>query len=328
MLRFRTLLQLMIISASPLLAQSYDEIQRSIESRNFLQADAAIRARLSQDASDDSAHYFAGMIPIVSGDKDHLDEAAEHLRTCVRLKPACSDYHLWLGRALGMKAQNAGIFAAIGYVGEIKGSFIKAVELDPRNYDARYDLVQFYLQAPGIAGGSVSRARDVAADCAGYDGGMAAVLQAAIHVYKEDYDDARNTLTAVKEPSSPRVANYVRSTWLSLGFKCLTEKEPEEARRVFESIIMLYPDMAYGYHGLGRSLLDLKRYDEAIPPLEKALAMNDQIGSHYRLALVYKAKGDRPRAIEYLRRFQREVHSPSPQTVSDVKNLLHELGAE
>jgi tetratricopeptide (TPR) repeat protein len=46
----------------------------------------------------------------------------------------------------------------------LKASFERAVELDPNHIDGREGLVQFYLQAPGIAGGSVAKAREQAAE--------------------------------------------------------------------------------------------------------------------------------------------------------------------
>jgi tetratricopeptide (TPR) repeat protein len=137
-----------------------------------------------------------------------------------------------------------------------------------------------------------------------------------------------NTLNGVTQPSATRIANYLRSSWISLGFACLNEKEPEQARKVFETVVARYPDVGYGYHGLGRSLYDLKRYDEAIPWFEKALAMNPRLGSHYRLALIFKEKGDRARAIEYVRAFQKDVPNPQAQTQSDLKKLMKELGME
>jgi hypothetical protein len=46
----------------------------------------------------------------------------------------------------------------------IKKKFEQAVELNPENFDARMGLLQFYLMAPGIMGGSKDKAREQAGE--------------------------------------------------------------------------------------------------------------------------------------------------------------------
>src|SRR5579871_462530 len=51
-----------------------------------------------------------------------------------------SNYHLWLGRVYGEKADRAGFMAAAGLVKKVRTSFERAVELDPKNTEDRSDL--------------------------------------------------------------------------------------------------------------------------------------------------------------------------------------------
>lgn len=83
----------------------------------------------------------------------------EHARS---LDPQNSRYHLWLGRIYGEKADRAGFFSAAGLAKKVRSSFEHAVELDPNNWEARADLGEFYLEAPGIVGGGKDKARDQA----------------------------------------------------------------------------------------------------------------------------------------------------------------------
>lgn len=45
---------------------------------------------------------------------------------------------------------------------KMKSAWEKAIALDSKNLDARTSLIQYYLQAPGILGGSVEKAIEVA----------------------------------------------------------------------------------------------------------------------------------------------------------------------
>jgi tetratricopeptide (TPR) repeat protein len=49
-------------------------------------------------------------------------------------------------------------FRALGMIDEIRESFEKAIKLDPGHIDARWALVEFYMQLPRIVGGSEGKA--------------------------------------------------------------------------------------------------------------------------------------------------------------------------
>jgi tetratricopeptide (TPR) repeat protein len=91
-----------------------------------------------------------------------IDEWDRGIAACERarsLDPTQSTYDLWLGRIYGEKADHAGFFSAAGLAKKVRSSFERAVELDPRNWEARTDLAEFYLEAPSIVGGGKDKAR-------------------------------------------------------------------------------------------------------------------------------------------------------------------------
>ncbi len=97
------------------------------------------------------------------GDWDH---AVSYCDKAVRLEPNNSRYHLWLGRAFGEKASHSSSWTAAGLARKLRVELERAVALDPRNIDARTDLAEFYLEAPGIVGGGQDKARAAAATLA------------------------------------------------------------------------------------------------------------------------------------------------------------------
>ena len=53
-----------------------------------------------------------------------------------------------------MKALSVSKFRALGIIGDVKKSFLRAAELDANHIDTRWALVELYMQLPGIIGGS------------------------------------------------------------------------------------------------------------------------------------------------------------------------------
>ena len=52
------------------------------------------------------------------------------------------------------------------------------------------------------------------------------------------------------------------------------EQKPQEARQLFERIIAELPTYPDGYYFMGSALFDLKRHEEAIPYLQRALELD------------------------------------------------------
>jgi tetratricopeptide (TPR) repeat protein len=91
-----------------------------------------------------------------------LEEWDRGLPACERavsLGPQNPLYHLWLGRIYGEKADRAGFLSAAGIAKKVRTEFERSVELASDNWQARTDLAEFYLEAPGIVGGGKDKAR-------------------------------------------------------------------------------------------------------------------------------------------------------------------------
>jgi tetratricopeptide (TPR) repeat protein len=214
--------------------QGGDNIARLLKAGQYAEVDAVLAARLSRNPADAEAHYYSGMLPALTGNVERYDAAIAHLKRCTELQPAVSNYHLWLARLNGLKAQHAGVLNALGCVRVVKAEYLKALELDPRNNDARHDLLQYYLQAPGIVGGSVSKARALAADCTTYDANMACALRADVHLHEQEYAAAQQALADIGNSADAATVRYARDLARSLGNAFETQGQAERARQVLE----------------------------------------------------------------------------------------------
>ena len=82
-----------------------------------------------------------------------LDTALEKAQAQVDSNPNSAEAYYWLGAVNGRLAQTSSIFSKLGYAKAVRNAFQRAAELDPKQIEARMGLIQFHLQAPGLAGG-------------------------------------------------------------------------------------------------------------------------------------------------------------------------------
>lgn len=95
----------------------------------------------------------------IEGKSQSWDKAMFYFGKLKSLKPKEANYYYKFGGCLGMKAKECNKFKALGMIGDIKASFEKAIELNPNHIEARWALIELYLQLPGIVGGSERKAQ-------------------------------------------------------------------------------------------------------------------------------------------------------------------------
>jgi tetratricopeptide (TPR) repeat protein len=115
-----------------------------------------LQQKIDHDARDAESYNLLCRAYFMEEDWDHAIANCERARD---FDPRNSFYSLWLGRAYGEKAGLVGFLSAAGLAKKVRTSFERAVELDPKNWEARTDLAEFYLEAPGIVGGGKDKAR-------------------------------------------------------------------------------------------------------------------------------------------------------------------------
>lgn len=76
--------------------------------------------------------------------------------------PSQANYHFKYGGSLGLYAKNVSKLKAVLLLDEIKFHLRQATILDPNHIDARWALVQLYMELPGILGGSKFSAQQFA----------------------------------------------------------------------------------------------------------------------------------------------------------------------
>ncbi|MFV5685735.1 tetratricopeptide repeat protein [Flavobacterium sp. GB2R13] len=150
MVYFFLLLPLMIWSQS-----NFDKAEKFFKEEKFDQAQSIFESILKTNPSDLKAIEYLGDI---AGRNKSWDKAIGYYKKLKQLKPSEANYYFKYGGALGMKATQVNKFKALGMIDEVKESFEKAILFNPKHIEARWALVELYIQLPGIVGGSESKA--------------------------------------------------------------------------------------------------------------------------------------------------------------------------
>jgi hypothetical protein len=120
---------------------------------------ARLSSSLAANPADAEAH---NLLCRVYYQEERWDDAIRECEAAVKLMPLVSEYHLWLGRAYGEKADSIHSIKAFGLAKKVRDEFERAVQLDGSDLDALSDLGEFYTEAPGIVGGGKKKAQGVA----------------------------------------------------------------------------------------------------------------------------------------------------------------------
>jgi tetratricopeptide (TPR) repeat protein len=130
----------------------YDRAAAQFASTGY---DAALKTLQSAGLKTAFDFELAGRCRFHQGD---FKQAVEHFEKAVAADPKRSLSVLWLGRAWGRRAETSNPLMAPVYASRARQNFEKAVQLDPRNYEAVNDLFSYYVDAPGIMGGGLDKA--------------------------------------------------------------------------------------------------------------------------------------------------------------------------
>ena len=122
------------------------------------EADAAIRMLKTSLNANPSGAAERNLLCRVHYAEERWDAAVSECERAASLSPGSSLNQLWLGRAYGEKADHSSWFTAINLAKKTRIAFEKAVELDPKNIEARSDLSEYYIEAPGFLGGGIDKA--------------------------------------------------------------------------------------------------------------------------------------------------------------------------
>lgn len=303
-------------------AQSTDaEFAPLLKERKIAEVEKLANEHIALNANDDVAIWY--LANVVANDAVKRELVIAKAEACTKALPNSAKCHQALGRLYGAAAMSSGMVAGIKYASRIKDEFARAVELAPMNFDARRDLNQFYLQAPGLAGGSVRKALANCEEHAKLNPAQGKLLRAEVHIYEKEFDNAEAILATLKQTRDEVVARTLPQAWASLGFAMIGDKQAGKAQSLFERLIAFDMESAMLHFGLGRAQLENNAVDAAIASMERALKLDGKLNAHYRLGIAYQTKGDKPKAIAALQQFL--IYATNGKAADDAKQRIENL---
>lgn len=219
-----------------------------------------------------------------------LEEAAEALEAAVEAAPGDAEAHHLLGAAYGRQAGAGSMFTKMRLAGKVREHFERAVALAPTNVEYRESLIQFYAQAPAVAGGGVDKARAQAAEIAKLDPVRGDLAYATIARAENKPDEALVRLKAAqaKRPDDPRLA-------LQVGLVMQEQKKYDDAFAWFQQTVQRDPGAMAAWYQIGRTaVLSDSRHAEGEAALKRYLAGQPaeqdppHAAAHWRLGMLYE----------------------------------------
>lgn len=288
-----------LLFAGALRAQDFtlEEGRRLVEEQEFEQARDILLKVIEKEPENAEANFL--LCKAFVNLNDH-DNALKHGKKAVELADSVSEYHLWLGQAHGMQAQNGSKFKAIFRANRARKEFEKAVSLDSFNIDARLRLAQYLLEAPGVAGGSKSKAKKQAEIIEQIDSLFGAIAWSFYWQNRKDTVKAESYLReAVRlDTTSAHLATYMYGQFLH------GRERYHRAVEVYEKSFREYPGDLGLLYQVGRnyvfaedSLDKAERCFKQYLQTEPKRNTPSWAAAHWRLGMVYDLKGETDLAI-------------------------------
>jgi tetratricopeptide (TPR) repeat protein len=270
-----------------------------LQAGHFKRLRAWAEPRVAANPDDAPALYYLASAKEAFGD---LDGALPLAEKALSLDSNNARYHLLVANVCIDQGQKAGIFKGLGLAHRFRDEASKAASLDPKDLDARESLMEFYFEAPGMAGGDKKKAWALADEIGKIDTARGFLAQANL-AGKEKNPSKQNEFygkALAAAPHEPRVLREAAGFYASDSQKKydLAEKYAVEALKLDEDRVGPYAVLAIAYASAER-WTDL---DTIVARLEKNVP--DDFGAHYQAAKVLLVSGkDLLRAERYFRKY-------------------------
>ena len=226
------------------------------------------------------------------------EAAVASAEKAVKLAPKNAQGQYWLGNAYGSRIGEVGMMSKMSMAPKLRDAFESTVALEPGNLDAREALLEYYLQAPAIAGGGNDKAVFQAKEIAKRDAARGHLAQARIYLNEENANAALKSYEAAyaAKPDNADIR-------LALGIAYQQSKRWADAYRHFRAWTKADPKASQAWYQIGRTgVLSGLQLEEGIAALQIYLKLprtgNEPQNQHayYRMGQLYAKAGQKASA--------------------------------
>ncbi len=274
-----------------------DEVEALINDKQFVQSELLAKDYLQTHTNNLKAIELLGDI---YGFQKKWDDAIDAYGKLVDVNPEVANYQYKYGGALGMKALSVSKLRALGIIGDVKHAFLKAAELDPNHIDARWALVELYMQLPGIFGGSKSASLKYANELEQLSKVDGYLAKGYIYEYDNEPKLAETYyIKAIKEGGSITCFDKLTKFYES-------ENQPQKAIQNIEEAQKKHQRNALHYQ-IGKVAaeynIELQKGEACLQAYLKNFSSRDGVPkawAHYRLAQIYLHKKNKAEALKHI----------------------------
>jgi tetratricopeptide (TPR) repeat protein len=294
-------------------ADRYDELQR------------VAAARLASQPEDAQAVLGLGLAALARNDAPQRQAAIDKARACIERQPRAAPCQYTLGVVLGIQAMSEGLFKAARSAGTIRDALGAAHEIDPAWYPARSALLEFYAMAPGMMGGSLAKAAELARSAPRPE--QARVLAGRVAAADKNFDGALQAFMAVPAALEPALAEDARSWAAQTVMGMVAAGQAAKAQPLAEKLFREHPGQAQSAYALARVRSEAGAHEEALKLYEQAATLKGaaDLPIAYRAGIAQQQLGRLDAARASLRSFV-AAGKGQKSSLEDARKRLEQLG--
>ncbi|MDX1462651.1 MAG: tetratricopeptide repeat protein [Marinirhabdus sp.] len=275
---------------------TFEKAESYFKKEQFSKAKPLFQEYLKQHPSHEKTQEYLGDIAGYSKD---WDTAIAYYEPLVEANEKNANYHFKYGGVLGMKALENKLKAVV-LIDDIKYHFETAAKLDPNHIEARWALVEFYMQLPGIFGGSESKATKYANQLLKISPVDGYLANGYIAEYDDRPDDAeRFYKKAIEVGGSPH-------TYEKLTEHYEKNNRPDKAMETAHKSLQIHKRNRLNYQ-IGKIAaqynLDAQTGINSLHAYIENHTVRDGVPkdwAYYRLAQIYKNMGQKDTAMQWI----------------------------
>lgn len=296
------------------------EATKLIEAKSYQQAELKLKAYLLENPNNREALELYGD---ALGYQKKWDDAIQTYKSLVSAQSENANYQYKYGGALAMKALSVNKLRAAVIIVDAKNAFLKAADLDPNHIDVRWALVELYMQLPGILGGSKNKSLAYADEL----DALSKVDGCLAKGYIYEYDD--EPVLAEKYYKMAVNIGGSLTCYDKLSNFYQKQNQPENAIATIQTSIDKHQRNALHYQ-MGKVCaeynLKLDQGAECLKTYINNYTTKDGVPvawANYRLAQIFKHKGEKVVALNYIELALQEL--PNIEPFKDEKRLIEQL---
>jgi tetratricopeptide (TPR) repeat protein len=302
--------------------------EQLIKQAHWKRAKAAVEAGLAAKPNDATLLYQMSRVKMAYGD---LPGAQAFAEKAVAAAPT-ADHHLQLTQVMGAQAEKASLFKQLSMAGNLKRELAAALAADPKHVQAHYMQMIIFKEAPGIAGGSMSKAHAEAETIARLDPAWGYIAQVDLAAkekrtadipelyhkahdanpaqYETAFQWCNNLAGQKKWPEAEKCARELlavdsgRTTAYSLlAYIYVNQLRWDDVDKILADAEKAIPDSFTPYFTAGTASTTITAYDRSERYLRKYMTQEPEPNApklsraHWRLGLAFEKAGRKNDAI-------------------------------